>query len=181
MKIVSVECQQHINTCPFNVVCCEFFFFWPVNLATYYRCFRLTTIVGNNLALSSVLTSPSTGFEPRGPHLAVSPGGTWSLWQMESVGVNGWPKVMQSERAELEPVLQQCLTMKKKTLNHFFNWSMCDLQACVNFCCMANIQRSVHTHTSFFVFFSITVYHGVSSVVPHGVHRAPVAYPPPMC
>ena len=84
-----------------------------MNLATCYRCFRLMTIVGNNLALSGVLMSPSTGLEPRGPHLAVSPGGTWSLWQMESVGVNGCPKVMQSERAELEPVSQQCLTMEK--------------------------------------------------------------------
>ena len=94
--------------------------------------------------LGFIQLSPSTGLEPRGPRLAANPGGIWSLRPM---GVTGGPKVMQLERAGLRPVPQPCLTTKKNTLKFFFYWSMGDLQGCVNFCCMANVQRYTYTHT----------------------------------
>ena len=41
----------------------------------------------------------------------------------------------------------------------FLNWSIIDLQCCVNFCCSAVIQLCMHMY--FFIFFSIKVYHRI--------------------
>ena len=49
-------------------------------------------------------------------------------------------------------------------INHFYNvfyWSVVDLLCCVNFCCITVIH---YTHTFFFIFFSMMVYHGILNI-----------------
>ena len=59
------------------------------------------------------------------------------------------------------------------TLQYFFvfflNWSIVDLQCCVNFCYTEKWFRYTYIYTFFFVLFSIMVYHRILNIVPYAV------------
>ena len=62
-----------------------------------------------------------------------------------------------------------------ETTFFFFNWSIVDLQYCVNFCYTVKLISVIHTYT-FFIFFSIMVYHRILNIVPCAIQQNLVVY-----
>ena len=60
--------------------------------------------------------------------------------------------------------LCQCYTFFYKNL--FFNWSIVDLQCCVNFWCTAKWFSYTYIYIFSFIFFSIMVYYRILNIVP---------------